>query len=108
MTFRGRTREETSLHQSVMNALAKWVERHPAPDAPALSIAQTGQFSPRQLLKEVAEQSETGQLVEEMIDHAAAFDHPEGLEGVLRMFEREGPSQEEESQSYEDSGGEGR
>ena len=100
MRLSERTREPEPVHDSVLGALRKWVEGHPAPDVPALSIAQAGQFSPRQLLQEVVEQTDTGQLLEEMIDHAAAH-HKEGLEGVLRMFDQQEPPLEKgEVQAY--------
>ncbi len=86
MAWQRGTEPSAAFHDSVLAALHKWVELHPSPDTPALSIAQTGQFSPRQLLHEVDEQTETGQLLEEMIE-VAAVRHPGGVLGVLSMFE---------------------
>jgi len=74
-----------------MTALQKWVERHPNPDVPALSIAASGQFSPRQLLEEVRESSDTGLFLEEMIE-TAITKGPAKLEEVLSLFDGTEPT----------------
>jgi hypothetical protein len=84
-----------SVHESVEKALELWVSRHPAPDVPALSIAQSGQFTPRQLLREVRERSDVGLLLEEMLESAVATG-PASLDEILNLFrgsesERETP-----------------
>jgi hypothetical protein len=75
-----------SVHEAIVRALQKWVERHPNPDVPAMSIATSGQFTPRQLLQAVCDRSETGVFVEEMIEAAVAANEVE-LDDILNRFE---------------------
>jgi hypothetical protein len=88
--------ERQPVHHAVVNALQTWVERHPNPDVPALSIAAAGQFTPRQLLQEVLERSETGLFLEEMIETAAG-NGPAKLEEILSSFEGSEPTATEPS-----------
>lgn len=83
--------ERQPIHEAVVNALQTWVERHPNPDVPALSIATSGQFTPRQLLQEVRERSDTGLFLEEMIETAVANGAAK-LEEVMSLFEGSEPA----------------
>jgi hypothetical protein len=46
--------------QQLVLALRTWVEWHPAPDNPVLSFAGSTALTPRQLAREVGEQSADG------------------------------------------------
>jgi len=57
---------------------------------PALSLAAMGELSPRQILDAVEARTEVGQFVEVLIVNGVRL-HPEGIEGVLRMFNESEP-----------------
>jgi hypothetical protein len=77
-----------SLHEGLVKSMQVWVERHPNPDVPALSVAGGEQFTPRQLLKEVIERSDSGLFFEELVATAAARSSVK-LDEILAWFERE-------------------
>jgi len=83
---------QQSVHDAVVEALEAWVNRHPAPDTPVLSIAVSGQYSPRQLLCEVRDRSETGLQIEEMIETAVAS-KAYTLKQILDLFQSPGSTQ---------------
>jgi hypothetical protein len=85
MTNRQSKHAGQTVHEAVVKALEAWVDRHPTPDAPALSIAVSGQFTPRQLLCEVRDRSDTGLQLEEMIETAVA-NKSCTLDEVLSLF----------------------
>jgi hypothetical protein len=74
------------MHESLASAMEAWVNRHPTPDSPSFSIAQSGQFTPRQLLREVRDRSDVGLHLEEMVETAVAGGAVT-LEQVLHMFQ---------------------
>jgi len=50
-------------------ALKAWVDHHPERDKPAISVANAGQFSPRQIYNEVVEESEFGEFFIRLVEH---------------------------------------
>jgi hypothetical protein len=68
--------------------LNDWASRHPNPDAPAVSLAGLGDYSPRELACAVTEKSEVGQFFEALIVNGAQISDG-GLDGVLRSFRDE-------------------
>jgi hypothetical protein len=80
---------QQSVHEGILASLHEWLDRHPSPDSPVLSFASLGEYSPRQLYRAVAEQSETGKVVESIIVNGARR-HPNGLQGVLQSFRSDG------------------
>lgn len=91
MNFRHSPKAQRPVHEVVVQALEKWVERHPNPDVPAMSIATSGQFTPRQLLHEIRDRSDTGLLLEEMIE-TAVVKQAVTLDELLSWFEGEEPN----------------
>ena len=69
--------------ERLLAALKSWVDAHPAPDKPAISIAQGGTYSPRQIYEEVLEDSGFGQFFVRMVEHGAGL---AGFEEVLKGF----------------------
>jgi hypothetical protein len=78
-------------HQQISDALQVWVEHHPAPDEPVLSVANFGQLSPRELSAAIEQGTPAGRFVESMILFGAAQDRS-GLDGVLESFLQESGS----------------
>jgi len=56
-----------TAHEHILEALRKWVEKHPAPDQIALSVASLGAYSPRELWEAVENQTEVGRFLESLI-----------------------------------------
>ncbi len=67
----------------LLAALKSWVAAHPAPDEPAISIAQGGTYSPRQIYEEVLEDSDFGQFFVRLVLHGAGL---AGFDEVLKGF----------------------
>jgi hypothetical protein len=84
------TNLQLSAHERILKSMQKWVELHPAPDKPVLSIGGSSNFSPRQLLNEVASRSTTGLLIEEMVETARS-QGPLDLDDILGWFEGHAP-----------------
>jgi hypothetical protein len=92
--------EGGSAHEQIYASLLHWVEHHPNPDAPALSIAGSGDYSPRELLEAVGSRSDVGQFFEAMIVNGASI-YEDGLEGVLRSFRDESNPFRSKAQSFD-------
>jgi len=77
-----------SAHGRILYALNEWLARHPAPDQPALGVAQLGEFSPRELCAAVEMRTDAGQFIESLILFGARI-HGGNLNAVLESFARE-------------------
>ena len=73
--------EETK--DKIIKALDSWAAKHPGKDQPAISVATFGEFSPREIVEAVTQETPFGQFFLKMIE-SATREHP--LEKVLRSF----------------------
>jgi hypothetical protein len=87
---------EETLHSRIARTLEQWVAQHPSPEMPALSLAEMGEFSPRQIFEAVKAKTDVGEFVEVLIVNGVRM-HPEGIEGVLKTFAASEPEREAES-----------
>jgi hypothetical protein len=65
----GNFRLSSNEQHQLRAALKAWVDHHPEPDKPAISVANAGQFSPRQIYNEVVEESEFGEFFIRLVEH---------------------------------------
>jgi hypothetical protein len=77
-----------SAHIRILSFLTEWCSNHPNPDDPALSVAQLGEYSPRQICEAVDKRTEAGRFIESLIQFGAAR-HDGNLDGVLESFLQE-------------------
>jgi len=82
---------QRSAHQRILHFLKSWAANHPAPDQPALSVANLGEYSPREICEAVEARSDAGRFIESLVQFGAAR-HEGGLEGVLQSFVQENQS----------------
>lgn len=80
---------EPDVHQQILLTLDDWVAHHPNPDAPAISLAGLGEYSPREIAHAVSEENDAGHFFEALIVNGARVSE-NGLSGVLRSFREEG------------------
>jgi type III restriction enzyme len=76
--------------QELERVIRDWAERHPAPDAPVLMIADDRTLSPRQFALAVRGVTEDGELIRALLAGAA---RSHSLDAVLESFERAGISE---------------
>jgi hypothetical protein len=77
-----------TAHQYILHYLTEWLTNHPAPDQPALSVANLGEYSPRELCDAVEKQTEAGRFLESLILFGAKCQEGD-LRAVLESFTRE-------------------
>ena len=69
-------------NQKILLAIARWASRHPRPDEPMV-LTGAGKLSPRQIAREIKEQTGTGVLLLRVVEHCAKR---QSLKAVLEAF----------------------
>jgi len=77
-----------NAHDRILSALRIWLENHPSPDQPAISIAQMGSFTPQQIVNAVENSTDAGNFFESMIVFAAKEENTT-LDSILESFRTE-------------------